>query len=271
MRIASFYIFLLLFILKGNAQQFFPVKIDNQWGLIDGTGSVVVQPDYEAIGEFKNFGYAVMQRNGGVGLLGKNAQEIISPNFDDLKVLSPSLVAVMKNQEWAVVNLTGLTVLPAGYERVRVCEDRFLAYMRNGKWGAVNLKGKEICSPKYDEIGLFESNFWLTRIGEKYGLLNLTGQTLLSPEHDEIRVFNDKLFFFGTVENGDYKMTADKLPQNLIITKPFLIVLFALKRAVAIGFILSTQKVSFLAVNMTHFSLSQSNTSLRVKGNFWLY
>ena len=196
MRIASIYIFLLLFVFEGNGQQFFPVKIDNKWGLINGQGRVVVEANYEAIGEFKNFGYAVMQRNGGVGLLGKNAQELISPNFDDLKVLSPSLVAVMKNKEWAVVNLTGQTVLPAGYERVRVCEDRFLAYMRNGKWGAVNLKGQEICSPEYDEIGLFESNFWLTRIGEKYGLLNLSGQRLLYPEHDEIRVFNDNLFFF---------------------------------------------------------------------------
>lgn len=196
MRIFCTYILLLFFHFTGFAQQFFPVKIDDKWGLINAEGELVVASKYDAIGEFKYFGYAVMQREGGVGLLGKNAQEIISPDFDDIKVLSQDLVAVMKNKEWSVVNLEGLTVLPAGYERVRVSDERFLAYMRAGKWGVVDIRGREICAPQFDEIGLFDEDYWLIRKDEKYGLLRVDGRSILLPEHDEIRVLTPELFFF---------------------------------------------------------------------------
>ena len=194
----TFSAFISLVLLAGGirAQQYFPVKINNQWGLIDRNGDLTVAAEYDAIGEFKHFGYAVMQRNGAVGLLDKQGRQVVKPLYEDLKVLSGSLVAVMQNKQWSVINLQGKTVLPAGYERVRVCENRCLAYMRDGLWGATDIDGREIAPPRYDEIGLFESNFWLTKTGESYGLLRLDGTEILRAEHDEIRVFNSELFFF---------------------------------------------------------------------------
>jgi len=50
MRIVFTYFFLFFFAVIIQAQQFFPVKIDNQWGLIDARGKVVLEPQYEAIG-----------------------------------------------------------------------------------------------------------------------------------------------------------------------------------------------------------------------------
>lgn len=196
MRLAFTAFFLCLFCTVNFAQRYFPVKIDNRWGLIDANGQLTVEPIYEAIGEFKQFGYAVMQREGNVGLLGKNAEEVISPKYDDLKVLSSGLVAVMKNQEWSVVNIQGKTILPAGYERVKVWDNRFLAYMRDSRWGVVDLEGIEVCPPLFDEIALFENNYWLVGLYEKFGLLDIKGQEILRPEHDEIRIFNENLFFF---------------------------------------------------------------------------
>ena len=66
----------LLLVLGGKIwpQQYFPVKQDKKWGLIDAEGQIVLAPRYEAIGEFKAFGYAVMQRDGGVGLLDKSGK-----------------------------------------------------------------------------------------------------------------------------------------------------------------------------------------------------
>ncbi len=188
--------FLLFCAFSLQAQQYFPVKINRQWGLIDAAGNLSVPPRYDAIGEFKNFGYAVMQRDNGVGLLNGRAEEVIAPTFDDIKVLSPSLIAVMKNKAWSVVNLFGQTILPAGYERVRVVRDDFLTYARNGKWGIIDVRGKEIAPPLYDEVFIYEDNYWLTRSGETYGLLRLDGQEILAPDYDEIKVHNANLFFF---------------------------------------------------------------------------
>lgn len=198
MRISYIYIFFLLLMssIYINAQSFFPVKINDKWGLIDAQGALVVQPNYEAIGEFKHFGYAVMQRDNGVGLLDKQGKEVIAPDFDDIKVLSPTLIAVMKQKNWSVVNTSGMTVLPTGYERVRVYNSNYLAYMRNGKWGVIDIKGREITQPIYDDIQLFEDNYWLTTQAQKQGLLRADGLQILSTEYDDIRVYNTNLFFF---------------------------------------------------------------------------
>ena len=62
-----------------QAQKYFPIKLNKKWGLMDKEGKIIQQPVYDAIGEFKQFGYAVMQRNGKVGMLGGEGQEVIQP------------------------------------------------------------------------------------------------------------------------------------------------------------------------------------------------
>lgn len=39
------------------AQPFFPVKVEKKWGLINASGQLAVKPDYDAIGDFKHYGY----------------------------------------------------------------------------------------------------------------------------------------------------------------------------------------------------------------------
>ena len=110
-------IFLLCTLLSWSpllAQQFFPVKLNKQWGLINTSGQLVQPAIYDAIGEFKHFGYAVMQKNGLVGLLGPNGKESLPAQYDDIKVLDNRLVAVMENSEWRVINHLGETVLDKG-------------------------------------------------------------------------------------------------------------------------------------------------------------
>ena len=118
-----------------HAQQYFPVKQNKKWGLINAEGDVVLPPEYDAIGEFKQFGYAIMQKNGGVGMLNKFGFEIIPPKYNDIKVLDSTLVAVMDQGEWMVINLNQEIVLEKGYERIQIWDRQYLAYMKGGKWG----------------------------------------------------------------------------------------------------------------------------------------
>jgi hypothetical protein len=177
-------------------QQYFPIKVNKCWGLIDSEGEVVLSPVYEAIGEFKQFGYAVMQRNGGVGLLGPRGREIVAPQYEDLKVLDTSLVAVRSQKEWMVIDLEGRIVLEKGYERVQVWDNCFLAYRRQDKWGVIDRAGQQIAAPVYDEISYDGSDFFLTRRGKHLGLLGRDGDTIIPNIALEINIFNDSLFFF---------------------------------------------------------------------------
>lgn len=214
MRLNPFIIFptflLALFPLFVVSQPLFPIKKDKKWGLMDVDGRIVKQPVYDAIGEFKDFGYAVMQRNGKIGLLNDQGLEVVPPKFEDLKALDSSLVSVMEGAVWKVINLEGRVILQPGYDRVEILKsgiDRkkvFLAFQKEKKWGLVNHQGKLICRPKYDRIALLATNAQAGQVGslfqigveDKIGLMQESGVELLPPVADEVEVYAANLIFF---------------------------------------------------------------------------
>lgn len=179
-----------------TAQPLYPVKMDKKWGLINTEGQLVQSPTYEAIGEFKHFGQAVVQKNGGVGLLGANGQVTLPPNYDDIKVLDTNLVAVMQQGAWRVINRRGETILSAGYQRVRVLRSGYLAYMQAGKWGMVNEQGQQLAAPEYDQLDIHESQYFICRKNDLLGLINQAGRVLLAPIAHEIKPLENGLFFY---------------------------------------------------------------------------
>ena len=163
---------------------------------MNADGDITLEPKYDAIGEFKQYGYAVMQRNGGVGLLNNFAREIIDPKYEDLKVLDSTLVAVMHESQWLVINLEGKTILEKGYDRVSIWNESYLAYQKKGKWGIASRSGDKICEPAYDYMEMHPKNYFITYAGEDKGLVSLDGNEILKPSNEEIKVINEDLFLF---------------------------------------------------------------------------
>ncbi|MCB0518284.1 MAG: WG repeat-containing protein [Lewinellaceae bacterium] len=205
-----------------EAQPLFPIKKNNKWGLMDAEGRLVQQPVYDAIGEFKQYGYAVMQRGGRVGILNSNGQEIVPPKYDDLKALDSTLITVMEEGRWKVVNLQGRVILHPGYERVEILsgsngnkQASYLAFMANKRWGIVDGQGRIVAAPRYDEIFICANVpeevpgiYFQTKLEGLFGLLLTSGLEVLAPQAEEIRVFNANLFFYkkyrkwGAVDAG---------------------------------------------------------------------
>jgi len=198
MRLKSYIIFLLVLvsITPGVTQQFFPVKLNQKWGLINTEGELVQAAVYDAIGEFKHYGFAVMQRNGLVGLLGPNGKETLPARYDDIKVLDTSLVAVMQDNEWRVINHRGQTVLAKGYQRVQILQPGYLTYQIAGKWGLVKANGTIIAPPAFDKIEVRGKDFFQTSLDDKLGLIDNQGHTILKPCASEIKITDQGLIFF---------------------------------------------------------------------------
>ncbi|RMG77636.1 MAG: WG repeat-containing protein [Bacteroidetes bacterium] len=214
-----FLISLLLLFGRGGltAQSCFPIKKDKKWGLINAEGKLVVEPVYEAIGEFKQFGYAVMQRAGGVGLINNRGEEVIPPKFEDLKVLDSTMVAVVSRGHWVVLNLAGNVILKPGYDRAKALNAQWLAYEKDDRWGVVDVNGRQLVEPLYDDIEVYEQTWFLTRQKDGYGLLTAGGRELLKPENERIIRFNDQLFFF----QKDHRWGAVNIAGKLILKPEF--------------------------------------------------
>lgn len=178
------------------SQESFPIKVDKKWGLINADGQIIVEPLYDAIGEFKEFGYAIMQRNGKVGMLQSDGSELVEPAYDDLKVLDSTLVAVKQLNDWKVINTQGQVVLREEYERIRVWPGGYLAYMQKGLWGMVDYNGQTICRPQFEGLRFLEQGFFQTQLNDRVGLMTPKGATILEPIAEKVSIYNSQLFFF---------------------------------------------------------------------------
>ena len=189
-------ILLFLLTVQTLAAQLFPIRVDNRWGLIDADGSVVVSPSYNAIGEFKEFGFAVMQRGDGVGLLDATGREALPPRYEDVKVLSADLISVMQDRSWRVINLQQQTIVPPGYERLELLDEALLAHRREGRWGVLSATGEVVAPPQYDAVALFGDRYLRVTTDKKQGLLDRQGNRLLLPRARRLRPPVDGLIFF---------------------------------------------------------------------------
>ncbi|MFK8102845.1 MAG: WG repeat-containing protein [Saprospiraceae bacterium] len=196
MRILVFFIFMLGCTISGEAQSYFPIKVNKKWGLMKANGSIFLPASYDAIGEFQRFGYAIIQRNGKVGLLNQAGKEIIAPYYDDLQVLDSNLIAVMDQAAWQVINLAGEIILAKGYERARVWEGGFISFRKNRRWGLANQAGNIICPTVYDGMELLHLGFFKTRKGDQYGLIDVQGKEILPCAYEAIEYDQEQLFFF---------------------------------------------------------------------------
>ncbi|NRB64262.1 MAG: WG repeat-containing protein [Saprospiraceae bacterium] len=190
-------IFVFLSYSLGLGQSLFPVKKGKLWGLINADGVMCVRPQYDAIGNFEQLGYATMQRAGKVGLLNQSGEEIITPQFEDIRVLDTQLVAVMRSGDWEVQNLAGQIILSGGYDQLEIWPGGFLGFARNDKWGVVDYNGNQILSPKYEQIVFQTSDscFYLQQ-AEKIGLANQQGEVFVQPYADALRLLPERGYLF---------------------------------------------------------------------------
>lgn len=190
-------LFFIFFLAKVNAQEAtFPIKLNQKWGLINASGNIVVEPLYDAIGEFKTYGYAVMQRGGKVGMINRSGRELVAPKYDDLRLLDSTLIAIKVEKGWSIIDLNGQVILDRAYDRVKAWHGKYLAFMVNRKWGIVHIDGTPIAPPTYDKISFLPKGYFETSIAGKKGLLDATGKEIIPVEVQKIVVEGDDFFLF---------------------------------------------------------------------------
>lgn len=158
----------------------------------------------EEISEFK---YYTIKDNGKVGIIDTNGNQIISPEYDSIKIPNPQkpvfICTYNYNYETGeydtkILNDNAEEIFTE-YEEVSYIalknlitevpyEKSVLKYKKDGKYGLMNFEGKIIVKPIYDEIDnlLYKEGELLVKKDDKYGVINIKGTILVEIKYDEI-------------------------------------------------------------------------------------
>lgn len=181
---------------------------DEQKGLIDRSGKVVVQPQYDCIVANSTdglVGYSsvdegiaennhrlsafLVSKGGQWGALDPTGKELFAPKFKRILSYQNDHAAVMVGDKYGFADAKGNIVIKPEYDFVTAF-DKIIAVKKGKVWSFIDSTGKPINAPAVDGVVHSGRGVWLSDglgqvvKGNKVGFLNASGQFALPPQYD---------------------------------------------------------------------------------------
>lgn len=212
-----------------------PVCKDDQWGVIDTNGEVVIPfGEYESIGKFKD-GMSVVKKDGKFGYIDSTGALVIPCEFDAAYDFGDGLACVysVENRMCGYIDKTGTLVIPTfGYGDGYYFEDGLAPdydWLKQ-KYGCIDKTGERVIPAEFDNIygfsdglsyaikdgqrcyidktgqivitgydgGTFSEGLAPVEDGDKYGYIDTNGEIVLPFQYDHAGSFNEGVAVFIT-------------------------------------------------------------------------
>ena len=194
------------------SKDYFSAFQNNKWGVIDSTGTVVIDPSYEEMitipNSKKDVFLCIFDINYDTGEYSTKAlnskNEEIFTQYDQIEAIQvvdnnnqvsyiSNVLKVQKDGKYGLINLDGKELQPCQYDEVSSLQgiQDIIKVQKDGKYGLVNAEGKEIVSTQYADIqGLDKdntSNFIVMNDAGKYGIVNNNNENVVPTNYEQIK------------------------------------------------------------------------------------
>jgi hypothetical protein len=149
----------------------FPVMKNRQWGFINRTGQLVIQP------QFPNIGWLSEDR----------------------------LPVGGKNGKWGFVDATGQVIVEPKFENVGSFREQRASIKLNGKLGFIDSNGKITVKPQFTQVSPFFEGRAFVQVGYLWGVIDPNGQVIAKPQFTKFTYFSEGLAGFAMTQNKQYK------------------------------------------------------------------
>jgi hypothetical protein len=170
---------------------------DSQWGVIDGTGKLVVPVANDTVvihRQPKGPLFAVKQRSF-FGLANASGQMLIPAEYSYLEVDKQGTVKVQKGDLYGIMKSNGTWIAEPRFSQLSTLQNAPDApvwpavAVRNGKPVLVNSKGDELNKQPASELRWIGEQVFAWENKGKWGLMGANGSMLAPAQFDEVRQF----------------------------------------------------------------------------------
>jgi hypothetical protein len=186
---------------------YLPIVKDGKLGFIDGSGRVVIQPQFELTaglmlgGEHFAEELEPLQVGDQWGFIGTDGKIRINPQFDGVQGgFSDGLVAVRSNGRWGYLDPSGTLVINPQFDAAGPFHSGRAAVLVGTQWGFIDQAGKFVVNPQFDYALPFIGHLAGVLVGRKWGFIDEAGQFAVNPQFDGTTSFVGDL---ATVQVGD--------------------------------------------------------------------
>lgn len=157
--------------------------------------------NYE-IEQVNKYNYFILKQNDLYGVIDKSGNIIITPKYNEIKIPNPEkgVFVCYQRDNTQILNERKEEILTqySDIQPIRLkniasdlmYEKSVLKYSKDGKYGLIDFNGKEIVKPIYDEIDSlsYKEGELLVKQDEKYGVINIKGNKIVEIEYNKIAV-----------------------------------------------------------------------------------
>ncbi len=151
--------------IEDNSITYYLLKRDENFGVIDGSGSIVINPQYEQIIIPNPHRAVFLCKDGDKTKVLNDKNEEIFEKYSDIEAIR-------------IENIISESM----YEK------KVLIYKENDKYGLLGIDGQVVAEPKYDEISSlgYKEGEILVKENDKYGIVNSQGNQVIKTIYDSI-------------------------------------------------------------------------------------
>merc|ERR1711916_97972 len=129
-----------------NAQDFFPIKEQGLWGVINRNGETTIKPTYSFIGDFTKENFAIATKDQLSGLINGSGEVLIPLKYKKIRFLNENFLSVCNEEGCALVNSEGQILTPFNFQALIPFNEQLFKTYREKNFGLVTIKGEEIVS-----------------------------------------------------------------------------------------------------------------------------
>ena len=219
---------------KVSTYNYFVLKKDNLTGVIDRTGNIIIDAQYDNI-VIPNPEKALFvcyeedstkvlnERKETILTDYQNVEPIQLQNITSDLMYEKSVLKYEQDGKYGLINFEGKKITKPIYEEIEGLpyKEGELLVKQDGKYGVINIKGNKLIDIKYDKISVdgyytSENNYKYagyiisntTNEGYRYGYINYDGKMLLEPEYNEllrvIGITDNENSYILCAKNGQY-------------------------------------------------------------------
>ena len=219
---------------EDNSISYYLLKKDENFGVINGSGDIIIEPEYQEI-IIPNQHRAVFicnnedkskvlnDKNEEIFKKYSNVQAIELTNVISDSAYEKKVLKYEKNNKFGLLGIDGEVVVEAKYDEISSLEykEGELLIKENNKYGVIDDKGYQIIKTNYDSIssdqyycandGYKKSGYIVCNVtndGYRYGYYDYEGSKMLDTEYNQIirlvEATNKNDIYLAAAKNGQY-------------------------------------------------------------------
>ena len=167
------------------------------WGFINKKGELVIEANYQDVGNFKE-GFCAIKKDDLWGFINKKGVIVISPKYKTVWAFNNGLARVLNNENLiGFIDKKGKEVIQPQYENANDFVNDFAVIERNSKFNYIDKSNQKRYSENFFYADDFKENQAIVETEKGYGLIISDGTFLIEPMYDELRwASNDDLIAF---------------------------------------------------------------------------